>query len=197
MNFCLLKLHGTEWEDMHWIGMEMICKESVVCKVLIQNLLGESEENTSTLHLGYLTFGLGVEPCSYMTLKHGICCRGLVCMKLHLHSPTSHLCESVSVFLSVCLSCDCVFIRYSELQQTLSVYLVFHMSSCVCLSTHLILWQRCNIFFVMSLRFFPYCAKLVFGIPWLQKSGSMMHHTGCLHLTPLQIMLSCFKIGTL
>jgi hypothetical protein len=82
VNCSLLRLRGMEWEDMHWFGMEMICK------VLARNLFGESEENTSTWHLGYQTFGLRFEPCAYTEHKHGIQCWGYVYMKLQLHSPT-------------------------------------------------------------------------------------------------------------
>ena len=120
MNCSLLRLSGKEWEDVLWFGMEM------KCKVLAWNLLGESEENTSTWHLGYLTFGLRFESSTCTEHKHGIQCWGYVCMKLQLHL-LSHLCVCVCVFCVVFVICVCVlfceFLRYPELQQTLSMYL--------------------------------------------------------------------------
>jgi hypothetical protein len=167
MNFCLLRLIGIEWNDMQWFGKE------IICKVLAWDLLGESEENTSAWHLGYLTFhwDLSFVHTQNTNMESVVVVRSAWSYSC-IRPPV--ICVCMCVF--VCCFCVPVFVCFLDILHCSKRCLctsLFQMSSYIYLSTHLFLWQQCNIYILffplVSVSFFQHCVKLVFDIPPITK----------------------------
>ena len=124
MNFSLLRLHGTGWMDMQWIGRKMICKDSVVCKVLMWNLLGESEENTN------IAFRLSdLWTVIWALFMHSTQTWHLL-LRFSLHKAMSAFACQSSLCVCLCLLWLCVS-KIFWIAANLSVYLI--VSNVICM----------------------------------------------------------------
>jgi len=159
MNFCLLRLSGIEWEDIQWFGME------IICKVLAWNLLGDYEENASTWHLGYLIFRQIWALCIHRPQTWHLV------LRFGLHEATVAFTHQSSVYVSVvCVLCLCFW----DITKCSKLSMYWNVSNVITLMSVNTTSPDSNVIYIFSLvplRFFQYCVKLFFIIPWSRKRG--------------------------
>jgi hypothetical protein len=103
--------------DMNFFVLSWGCVvlNGMICSNLEWNLLGVSEENTSTWHLGYLTLDWDLSLVHTQNTN--------TASSVDVRSAWCYGCIRLPV-ICVFVCCVCVFLRYPALQQTLPMSLI-------------------------------------------------------------------------